>query len=85
MKGVWDRPPSMMHPHIFNYGDNFRIPRTVLIPKMVALGVATPLHPYFKAIIEWFGLAPIQLSPNRYKLAIALCILYHDTGFARLP
>lgn len=65
-------PPSLMQPHIFNYDDNFKIGR------LVALGVGAPLHPYFKAILEWYDIALIQLSQNSYKLGIAMYILYHD-------
>ena len=71
----------MMRSHVFNYGGDFKIPRMVLSPKLVSLGVGAPLHPYFRAIIEWFDVAPIQLSPNSYKLAVALFILYHEAGF----
>lgn len=76
------RPPHMMIPHIFNYEGNFRTPKMVLTPKLVALGVGTPhyMHPYFKNIIKWYNVAPIQLSPNNYKLAIAVLILYRDKG-----
>ena len=44
----------------------------------VKLGIGPPLHPYFRSIIEWFDIAPIQLSPNGWKLAIALYMLYQD-------
>lgn len=40
-----------------------------------------PLHSYYKDINEWYSVAPIQLFPNRNKLAAALFILYHDKGF----
>lgn len=65
-----------MRLHLFNYDLEFRIPRVVLSPKLVALGVSAPLHPFFKDICEWFDIAPIQLSPNNYKMAIALCMMY---------
>ena len=67
-----------MRPHVFDYNPRLRIPRMVLTPKLVKLGIGPPLHPYFKSIIEWYDIAPIQLSPNSWKLAIALYMLYRD-------
>ena len=75
---IWARPLPWMRPHIFDYNPRLRIPRMVLTPKLVKLGIGPPLHPYFKAIIEWYDIAPIQLSPNSWKLAIALYMLYRD-------
>lgn len=80
-EGLWAIPRSHHRPHVFNYGGNFRIPRMVLSPKLVALGVGAPLHPYLRQVLEWYDLAPIQLSPNSYKLILALYILYRDLGF----
>ena len=75
---IWARPHPWMRPHIFDYNPRLRIPRMVLTPKLVKLGIGPPLHPYFRSIIEWFNIAPIQLSPNGWKLAIALYMLYQD-------
>ena len=75
---IWARPHPWMRPHIFDYNPRLRIPRMVLTPKLVKLGIGPPLHPYFRSIIEWFDIAPIQLSPNSWKLAIALYMLYRD-------
>ena len=61
---IWARPHPWMRPHIFDYNPRLRIPRMVLTPKLVKLGIGPPLHPYFKSIIEWFDIASIQLSPN---------------------
>ena len=77
MEGIWARPLSKMRPHIFN-NKNLKIPRMVLTPKLLSLGVGAPLHPYIKKILKWFDIAPIQLSPNSYKLAWALFIMFHD-------
>lgn len=71
----------MMRPHIFEYGENFRIPRMVLTPKLVSLVVGAPIHSYCRNIIRWYNVSPIQLSPNSYMLAAALFILYFDQGF----
>ena len=80
-EGLWARPRSSMRPHIFNIG-NFTTPRIVLTPLLVKLGVGAPLHPFFRAISEWFDIAPIQLSPNSYRLAIAIYIMYINEGFS---
>lgn len=80
-EGIFAKPLEQMRPHIFNYGAEFRIPRMVLTPKLVALGVGAPLHPYFRAISDWYEIAPIQLSPNGYKMAIALHMMYTSCGF----
>ena len=79
-EGIWARPMPAMRPHIFSIG-NFSTPRIVLTPHLIKLGVGAPLHPYFKEILEWFDIAPIQLSPNSYRLAIALYIMYVSEGF----
>ncbi|GES85396.1 uncharacterized protein LOC108223109 [Rhizophagus clarus] len=57
------------------------IPRTVLTPRRVSSGVGAPLHNYFEKICKWFDIAPIQLSPNSYKLAAGLFILYKGEGY----
>ena len=75
---IWARPHPWMRPHVFDYNPRLRIPRMVLTPKLVKLGIGPPLHPYFRSIIEWYDIAPIQLSPNSWKLAIALYMLYRD-------
>lgn len=73
---LWARPHPEMCPHFFDYNPRLRIPRMVLTPKLVKLGIGFSLHPYFRSILEWFDIAPIQLSPNNWKLAIALYMLY---------
>ena len=73
-------PLAKMKPHRFDIR-NHRIPRMVLTPRHVSLGVGAPLHPYFEKIWKWFDQAPIQLSPNSYKLAAGLYMLYKDEGF----
>ena len=79
-KGTAVVPLEEMRAHRFDIG-NYRIPRLVLTPRHVSLGVGAPLHEYFEAICEWFDVAPIQLSPNSYKLAAGLYILYKDEGY----
>lgn len=81
IEGIWARPLEFMRPHIFNYGKNFKIPRMVTNPKFISQGVGAPLHPYLKDVIEMYDVAPIQLSPNSYKLVLALFVLYSDFEF----
>lgn len=77
MEGIWARALRQMRPHVFNF-DNLRIPQMVLSPKLLFLGVGAALHPYIKSILKLYNVAPIQLSPNFYKLAWSLFIMYHD-------
>lgn len=63
--------------HVASYDNDFKIPMMVLTPRLPWVWVP----PYFfKEILEWYDVVPIQLSPNSYKLAITLYILYHDEG-----
>lgn len=71
MEGIWARPLDFMRPNIFNYGKNFKIPRMVTSPKLMSLGVGAPLHPYLRRVIKMYDVAPLQLSPNSYKLVLA--------------
>ena len=57
-KGTAVVPLEEMRAHRFDIG-NCRIPRIVLTPRHVSLGVGAPLHEYFEAICEWFDVAPI--------------------------
>lgn len=83
MEGTWACPLDYMRPHRFDYGFNFKIPRSLLTPKLLALGVGTPLHVYQRANVKWYNVPPIQLSPKNYKLVEALYILYHDKKFGK--
>ena len=53
----------------------------MLTPRHIFLGVGALLHTYFEQICEWFDIAPIQLSPNSYKLTAGLYILYKGEGY----
>lgn len=70
-----------MRSHVFNYGEEFRVSRIVLKPKLVALGMGASLHPFFRDIWDWYKIAPVQLSSNGYKMAIALYMMYISCGF----
>lgn len=80
-EGKFTKPLLEMRPYIFNYDPEFRIPRVILSPKLVGLGVSAPLHPYFRDMCEWFDIVTIQLSPNSYKMAIALHMMYTSLNF----
>lgn len=86
VEGMWARPLSFMRCHIFltgqdENGKEYRVPRMVTSARLVELGVGAPLHPFFKEILEWFDLAPLQLSPNSYKLVIGMYMLYKELGY----
>lgn len=80
-KGIFARQFPEMRPRIFYYGEEFRILRIFLTAKLVSIGVGTPLHSYFKEISDWYEIAPMQLSPNGYKMAITLYMMYAFCGF----
>lgn len=64
MEGIWARPLSFMICHLFNYGENFKIPRMIISLSFVEFGFDAPLRSFFKSILDWFDLTPLQLSPN---------------------
>lgn len=53
----------------------------VTSPKLISLGIGAPLHPYLRDVIEMYDVAPIQLSPNSYKIVLALLVLYFELSF----
>lgn len=73
-------PLSMMQPCLFNYEVSFKILKMVTSPKLIPLGVGTPLHPYLREVIEMYDASSIQFSTNSYKLVIDLFILYFKFG-----
>lgn len=83
-KGIWAHPLHKMRPYLFNV-ENLKIPKLVLRPKLLSLGVGTPLHPYIDKILKWYDVALIQLFPNSYKLAWALFMMYHDCKLGAPP
>ena len=44
-------------------------------------GAHLPLRSYFIDVLEYFGIAPLQLSPNGYAILIALFVIYNEMGF----
>lgn len=43
-------------------------------------GVFLPLFPYFRRIIEYYGVAPFQLVPNAYRAMVVLYIIFFKLG-----
>lgn len=70
-----------MRPHIFKYGEEFRISRIVRTSKLVSIGVGAPLDTFFREISDGYEIAPVQLFPDGYKMAIALYMMYTFCGF----
>ena len=44
-------------------------------------GARLPLWSYFIDVLEYFGIAPLQLAPNGYAILTALFIIYNQMGF----
>lgn len=82
MKGIWAHPLSFMRCHLLNYGKIFNTPRIVFSFVWSSFALA---HLFIiSSSLSWicFDLAPFQLSPNSWKLALALFVSYgrHDPG-----
>ncbi|KAI4976760.1 hypothetical protein ZWY2020_050367 [Hordeum vulgare] len=43
-------------------------------------GMRLPLHPFFAAVLNHFGLAPGQLSPNGWRAMAGFVVLSHSAG-----
>ena len=57
------------------------IPRMVVTNRLLELGFGNPMHPFLIEIFEYHKIAPIQLSPNSYRLAIGLYMMYINKGY----
>ncbi|KAK1392174.1 hypothetical protein POM88_011230 [Heracleum sosnowskyi] len=78
-------PAPHMRCYHFNHPENGgRAPRMVLSAFLLKLGISAPLHPFIQEILEYYGLAPLQINPNGYRSAIALYILYKKQGYPTL-
>ena len=42
-----------------------------------------PLRLYFIDVLEYFGIAPLQLAPNGYAILTALFVIYTQMGFTQ--
>ena len=60
--------------------DNFEpdqaIPGAVLSAQFFRLGLSLPLHPFLHEVIQYYDVAPLQLTPNSYRMAVCMYILY---------
>lgn len=52
------------------------IPHAVISAAFLRVGVSMPLHPFLREVLDFYQLAPMQLTPNSYRLAISTFILY---------
>ena len=61
--------------------ENLSIPRMVVTNRLIELGFGNPMHPFLVEIFEFHKIAPIQLSPNSYRLAIGIYMMYVNKGY----
>ena len=76
----WMKPTPEMRIHRFNI-EGLYPPRMVITNRLVELGFGNPMHPFLIEIFEYHRIAPIQLSPNSYRLAIGLYMMYINKGY----
>ena len=76
----WLRPTEQMRIHRFNV-EGLIIPRMVVTNRLLELGFGNPMHPFLIEIFEFHKIAPIQLSPNSYRLAIGIYMMYVNKGY----
>lgn len=63
--------------HTFNnFEPDQTIPNDVLPAQFFRLGLSLPLHPFIQDILDFYNIAPLQLNPNSYRMAICMYILY---------
>ena len=80
LAGRWLKPRPQMRMHYFP-DTRLPTPRMVLTNKLVELGFGSPIHPFLLEITNFYNIAPIQLSPNSYRMIIGLYIMYRKKGF----
>lgn len=80
LEGKWLRPHSFMRMHAFDI-TGLPTPRMVLTNKLVELGFGSPMHDFLHQIIEYYGNTPVQLSPNCYRAAIGLYMMFRNQEF----
>lgn len=69
-----------MRMHLFDI-KRLPTPRMMLTPQLVELGLGSPMHPFLQQLIDFYKIAPIQLSPNSYRLAIRIYMMYLNKGY----
>lgn len=80
LAGRWLRPHLNMRIHVF-LDEKLLTPCMVLTNKLVELGFGLPMHPFPHQVLEFYDIAHVQLSPNRYRMVIDLYIMYRKKGF----
>ena len=51
-------------------------PNAVLSSQFFRLGISLPLHPFILEILDFYEVSLMQLTPNSYRMAVCLYILY---------
>ena len=51
-------------------------PKAVLSAQFFRLGLSLPLHPFILEVMDFYEVSPMQLTPNSYRMAVCLYILY---------
>lgn len=62
-----------------NFEPDQSIPNAVLSASFFKLGFSLPLHPFFTDVLNFYDIAPMQLSPNSFRVAACMYILYDQT------
>lgn len=80
----WLKHRSPMRMHVFP-DTRLPTPRMVLTNKLVELGFGSPVYPFLREIVDYYQIAPIQLSPNSYRMIIGLYMteISHFVGLRR--
>lgn len=52
------------------------IPKAIISVTFFKAGVYTLLHPFMRDVLDFYELAPPQLTPNSYRLVIGMYVLY---------
>lgn len=60
------------------------VPYAVISAAFLKVGFFTPIHPFLREVLDFYELAPMQLTPNSYRLAISTYILYSSKFTAPL-
>lgn len=79
LRGKWYRPRWFMRMPRFDF-KGLLCPRMVLTNKLVELGLGRPIHPWLVSLVNRYGVAPIQIGPNSWRLAIGIYMMYHRPG-----
>lgn len=54
------------------------IPSAVFSATFFRMGISIPLHPFIHDILRLYDLAPLQMTPNAYRMAMCMYILYNQ-------